>query len=187
MDISVRVFLTPEDFIELLVVASTHGGSILYHRTPDGPYRRVAPATSLPVELGELLRAPWTADSNHRLFVATGDTGADPDAVPPNKLITAYLGGFDERALYVTPISARGNDEETLALMRRLALWVKARSKTGVLAWAEPVEAGDNPSTATGLRYTERALHLFRSGLQLRQRAVAHVHFEIAATRPGLT
>jgi hypothetical protein len=181
MDISVRVFLTPEDFIKLLVVASTHGGSILYHLTPNGPYRRVEPATPLPGELQELLRAPWTADSNHRLFIAMGDTGVDPDAVPPNQLITAYFGGFDQRALYVTPIAARSNDAETLALMRRLARWVKAQSKTGVLAWSEPVEAGDKPTTAAGVRYTEGALHLVRSGLQLRQRAVAHVHFEVAA------
>ncbi len=185
MDISVRIFIGPDEFIRFLESASEEGGRILYSPTLNAQYRRVEPGAPLPDDLCRLLRAPRMVDSNHRLFISVGDSGSDPDAMPPNKIITTYFGGFDDRALYISPISIRSNDEDALGLMRRMAKWLRAISRTGVEAWGEPVEPGDKGQLDQTVRYTEEAQRLARSGLGLRQHGVAHVHFEIQDEKSG--
>jgi hypothetical protein len=81
MDVSVRAFLVPEEFVELLQVASGCGGSILYEPTRRGAYARVVPGGPLPDELLKLLRAPWSFECQQTHFITCGDMGVDPGLV----------------------------------------------------------------------------------------------------------
>jgi hypothetical protein len=164
VDISVRIFIAPDEYTRFLEQVSTEGGAILYEPGLGAPYRRVEPGSPLPQDLVELISSPWEVDSPHVILVGVDDPASDPRALAPNRLITAYFGGFDRRALYI----------------KRL----KAISRTGIEAWGEPAAQGETGQSDRSARYTDGALRLVQSGLQLRQRGVGRVHFEIAQGSP---
>jgi hypothetical protein len=179
MDISVRTFIAPDEYIRFLEHVSTERGAILYTPTEGAAYQRVEPGAPLPEDLVSLVSSPREVDSPHLIFIGVDDPASNPRDLVPNRTISAYFGGFDQRALYISPISVRSNDEQTLGLMRRLVKWLKSISRTGLQAWGEPVEPGDRGQADRSARFTDGALRLARSGLQLRQRGVGRVHFEI--------
>lgn len=175
MDISVRIFLDADEFVRFLEYASSSGGSVLYEPELRAPFKRVEPGAPLPDELTAMLRAPLIRGSNHLLYVGVGDPAHDPKATDPRKTICAYFGGFD-RALYLSPISARSNDPATLSLMRRLKRWLLKISKTGVAVIGSP---GEVRHAVPAIHYTEGAARAARAGFELRQRGVANVRYEI--------
>ena len=182
MDVSIRIFLDPEEYIRFLEFASSEGGSIVYRPRHDAPFRRVAPGAPLPEDLTGALRAPLETGAPHLVHIGVGvdDAASDPKQMNPQRTITAYFGGVDGRALYLSPISARSEDKETIAFARRLKKWLTSNAAAaGVEVFGEPVEPGDEGTLDRNVHYTEGARGAARSGLQLRQRGVANIRYVI--------
>lgn len=163
MDIGIRILMDAEEFLGFLGHASGLGCSI-HHEPVRGRPRRVEANEPLPEDLRNLLRSPLEVESPHILFVQV-----DGSAVESQRTITAYFGGVDAVALYLTSVSVRSIDEATLAVARRLKRFLVAMSRTGLRV------IGGRP--AATVRFTKGAELAVEHGIELS--AGGNVRYEI--------
>ena len=166
MDISLRIFMDADEFLDFLERASALGCIIEYEPSLGAPRARVGANQPLPAELKHLLRSPLEVESPHVLFVRV-----DGREVESQKTICAYFGGVDASALYMTSVSARSIDRATLAVARHLKRSLVAVSRTGVMV------VGGRPVTT--VRFTKGAELAAKSGLELS--GGGNVRYEIMA------
>jgi hypothetical protein len=170
-DVSIYLFMTADEFLDLLDFARNEEGDVLY-AVEANRFDHASRSAPLPAELVHRVQ---TATHPLTLYLVAGgvDVGTHPNELP-GRLVTAYFGGGSDAVLFGTESTARSTDGPTLALAKAVKSRLTKISKRGVSVFALP--DGERKESKRW-RYTEGAARALREGVAWRQSGAANVGY----------